>query len=296
MLHARGIKRQNEYMLHSLILALLVAEPKADLDITYAKPAGEELKMDVYSPALSPVGEKLPAVVVIHGGAWMSGKRQDMAAMAKELANRGVVAATIQYRLAPKYQWPAMLDDAQTAVRYLRANSAKYNIDPKRIGATGASAGGHLALFLGATETRDKNAADYPKTSSKVKAVLDLFGPTDLTNATDFPPGPLTQYMAVTLFGKKPDDTQGALEAARTASPLYFLDKNAAPVFIIQGLADTLVKPNQSKALEAKLKTLKVPVEAVYIDQMGHELPLQKEPVKQAAERGLAWLIAQLKR
>src|SRR5512133_1631627 len=141
-------------MLRSFLLLLALQQPQPELNVEYAKIGDQSLHMDIYRPM--PATKPMAAVVVIHGGGWMSGKRQDMAGMATTLSQNGMFAATVSYRLAPKDKWPAMLDDVQTAVRYLRANSKKYNIDPNRIGAGGASAGGHLSLFLGLRDTRDK--------------------------------------------------------------------------------------------------------------------------------------------
>src|SRR5687768_5217391 len=133
-----------------MIAALLLLLPIHTVtpDVVYARVAGEELAMDIYQPAALS-REPRPAVVALHGGAWMSGTRKHMARICEAIAAQGMVAATASYRLAPKHKWPAMLDDAKASVRFLRANAAKYNLDPKRIGATGVSAGGHLALFLG---------------------------------------------------------------------------------------------------------------------------------------------------
>ena len=276
-------------MLLSLFLAL-IGEPKVDVDVVYSKVAGEELKMDIHSPAAAT--SPLPATVVIHGGAWMSGNRKDMSGNANELAKRGIVAATISYRLAPKHKWPGMVDDVQTAVRFLRANAAKYNIDPTRIGATGASAGGHLALFLGVTDTLDKKATEYPGFSSKVKAVLNIFGPTDLTDRTDFP-APIAGMLSLQVFGKKLEE---ATELAKMASPIFLVTKDDAPVFILQGLTDKLVNPHQSRILEAKLKEVGVRCESAYVEDMGHEVPMEKPQVKAAMERAVAWFIAELKK
>ncbi len=122
---------------------LVVAEEKAEVDykpdVTYATVDGEALKMDIASP--KGLDHPVPAIVVIHGGGWMAGKRQDMTGFAKQLAAHGYVAPTISYRFAPKHQFPAQIEDAKCAVRCLRAHAKELNIDPDRIGAVGLSAG-----------------------------------------------------------------------------------------------------------------------------------------------------------
>lgn len=273
----------------SLLLAAVLATTDPMLDVVYSKPAPEtELKMDIYRPEKA-IRQPSPCVVVIHGGAWMSGKRQDMTAFCTELAKRGVVAATVQYRLAPKFKWPAMLDDVQTAVRYLRANAAKYEIDPNRIGAMGASAGGHLSLFLGARETRDPKPTEFASTSSRVRAVFNIFGPVDMLN--DFPSTLDGLYLIV--LGKQRVD---AAEEIRSASPYYCLDASMCPVFTIHGDQDPLVPVKQANRLDEKLKELKRPHELRIIAGMAHEVPLKDAAKMKNFNDGLDWLIKELNR
>lgn len=267
-------------------LMLLALGPKVEPDVVYAKVGETELKMDLYYPSEA-VPKSNAAVIVIHGGAWISGDRKQMAQLAQYFASRGLFAASVQYRLAPKAVWPAMLDDVQTGVRFLRANATKYGFDPNRIGASGASAGGHLSLFLGTRDTRDGKGL-YSDQSSRVRAVFDIFGPTDMTR--DYPP--TVDALFAMVLGKPRKDADREI---RDASPLFFVDKKSAPVFIFQGLADPLVNPNQSRYLEAKYRELGIPVESTYVEGVGHELPVDKNSkVKQAVERGTDWLIKYL--
>lgn len=272
-------------MLRTLFLLLAFQRPAPDLNIEYAKVAETSLQMDVYRPA--PATHPTAAVVVIHGGAWMAGKRQDMAAMANGLAAKGVLAATVSYRLAPQFKWPAMLDDVQTAVRYLRSNARKYNIDPDRIGAAGASAGGHLALFLGLRDTRDPKPTLYPAVSSRASVVFDMFGPTDMTL---FPRS--FDSICPLLLGK---DRQNATAELKDSSPIQFVDKRSAPVFIYQGLADPLVDPKQSRLLEARYKALGLTVESAYIPGVGHEYKPGNAQCVDALARATRFLLKHLK-
>jgi len=248
-------------MIGLAILALGLG-PKVDMDVVYAKVGDTELKMDLHHPVSPGVG-KSPAVVVIHGGAWMAGARKDIESLAKAFAEEGFLAANVSYRLAPKHKWPAMLDDVQTAVRYLRHHAGKLKIDPKMIAATGASAGGHLSLFLGFTDTREANPKEFPKESSRVQAVLDLFGPTDMSQ--DYPKSADILYSIV--LGKPRDQAAAEIKAA---SPLNFVDAKSAPVYIIQGLNDAVVPSVQSVRLSEKLKKTGVVYESVMIDGFGH--------------------------
>ncbi|MCO5295434.1 MAG: alpha/beta hydrolase [Fimbriimonadaceae bacterium] len=271
-------------------LLLLLAPVVSDRGIVYSHAGGESLEMDIHRPAT--VEGALPCVVVIHGGSWIGGKREDMDALAKALAEKGLVAANITYRLAkaPQFhRWPAMLDDAQTAVRFLRANAAKYHVDPMRMGSAGASAGGHLALFLGCRDTRDPDPKEYPEVSSRVSAVLDLFGPTDMTQ--DYPRNVAIDFLYQTVLGKPRDKAEAEI---RDASPLLFIDKRSAPVFIVQGLVDPLVNPHQSQMLEAKLKEMGIGVEARYVEGMGHGGDPNDPKIGEAYAAGIDWIAKEL--
>lgn len=158
----------------SLVLTFLMGG--IDRDVVYSLPGGERLQMDIYHPqTLS--SEPKPAVLVIHGGAWVSGKRQDMATMCEALAQEGFLAATVSYRLAPKHKWPTMVEDVRTAVRYLRSRAAELKIDPNRLGAAGASAGGHLALLLGASDSPTRDLAEYKGSQARCKPSSTYLAP-----------------------------------------------------------------------------------------------------------------------
>jgi acetyl esterase/lipase len=272
----------------SIVLAVcMLRDDKVDVTLgTVYRVVGDvELKMDLYRPKAAE--GPLPAVVVIHGGAWVMGDRKDMEPVARAIAESGMLAANIQYRLAPRFKYPAFLDDAQAAVRYLRANAEGLGIDPKRIAAAGASAGGHIALMLGFTDTRDPAPADHPKESSRVRAVLNIFGPTDL--GQDFPPSvdPLFQM----VLGKPKAE---AAEEIKQGSPLTHLDAADAPVFTVHGTADAVVPIKQTERLSARLKELGVRHETVIIEGMGHDAggkdPDMQKRFRDALARGIAFL------
>jgi acetyl esterase/lipase len=216
----------------------------------------------------------------------MGGKRQDMAELCEAIAKRGLLATTVQYRLAPAFRWPAMLDDVQAAVRYLRHNAAKYNIDPNRIGAAGASAGGQLSLLLGSLETQGK-AEHFPGSSSRVSAVLNMFGPTDLSQ--DYPP--YLDMMFETVLGKKKAE---AAEIIRKASPVTHISKLSAPVFTIHGSADPLVPIMQSKRLDEALKKFGIFHDRREIAGMQHLIAKTNPECVAAVEAGLDFLVKHL--
>src|SRR6185369_11139495 len=126
----------------------------------------------------------LPAILCIHEGGFRAGKRESYDSQCIRLAERGYVAVTVSYRLAPKYPFPAAIHDVKAAVRWLRANAAKYHIDPERIGVTGGSAGGHLAQFLGVTaDVKEFEGDQNPGFASDVACVVNVYGPSDFTKS-----------------------------------------------------------------------------------------------------------------
>jgi acetyl esterase/lipase len=146
-------------------------------DVPYAVQAGaraeqQELQLDMEYPTKGT--SKRPAVVLFHGGGWVSGSRKTYTPYVKRRAEQGFVAAAVSYRLAPRHPYPAALHDAKAAVRWLRANAVKYSIDPEQVTAIGYSPGGSLALLLGATngEREWEGDGDHREQSSAVQAVV----------------------------------------------------------------------------------------------------------------------------
>jgi acetyl esterase/lipase len=229
------------------------AEVEITPDITYATVAGEELKFDLASP--KGLDHAAPAVVVIHGGGWSGGKRQDMAPFAKKLAEHGYVAPTISYRLAPKHRFPAQVEDVKAAVRYLRAHANELHIDPNRIGAMGASAGGHLSLLLGTMDSGDGMEGDGGNAgqSSKVQAVVNFVGPVNLImdKYTD------TQAQILDAFLGGPPAEK--VDDCRRASPLSYINAGDAPILSFYGTDDPLIPNDQAFQIAKALDDADVP-------------------------------------
>ena len=151
-------------------------------DITYCTNDGVALKMDVHYPHA--MSKPAPVAVYVHGGSWSSGSKSDSIGMTDvpELLARGYLVASVDYRYAPQWKFPAQIHDVKCAIRFLRANATRFNLDPNRIGAWGHSAGGHLVTLLGTTDTRDgfEGSREYADQSSRVQAVVDMCGRADL--------------------------------------------------------------------------------------------------------------------
>jgi acetyl esterase/lipase len=240
------------------------AKAKQERDIVYAKVGAAELKLDIDEP----VGgiEPRPAVVVLHGGAWRQGSKSDVRSIMPEFVRRGYVAVAPQYRLCPKDAFPAQVHDVKAAVRWIKSNSRKYRVDPDRIGAIGFSAGGHLALMLGLTGPNDglEGEVSAGAPDSRVKAVVNYFGPTDLA-AKDIPE--ICKPWVKDFLGGSPQDKP---EAAAKASPVTFVTKDDAPALTFQGTKDPLVPFNQAIKLADAMTTAGVPGRVELMIGAGH--------------------------
>ena len=231
-------------------------------DITYCTVGGVELKMDLYFP--ESMDGPWPAAVYVHGGAWQAGDKTAGAGYREvpELVAHGYLVASINYRLAPRYRFPAQIEDVKCAIRHLRAHAASYNLDPQRIGAWGSSAGGHLVALLGVTDPSDglEGHGGYPEQSSRVQAVVDLFGPADIRFGTD--PDPILER----VFGTS--DTSAPI--LQIASPVIYASADDPPFLILHGTEDPVVPPEQSQALYDALTAAGVPVTLVLVENAGH--------------------------
>lgn len=233
-------------------------------DIVYGKGGDEELKLDLSQPKDS--RQPAPCIVVIHGGAWRAGNKTAHDNLTWMFAERGYVSATIGYRFCPKHQFPAQIEDAKCAVRYLRARADAYGIDPKRIGAIGFSAGAHLSLMLGVMGKDDgfEGTGGWADRPSQVNAVVSYFGPTDFL-ADDIPE--VSKGLLKDFVGGTPQDKP---EANKQASPITYVTKGDAPILFFQGTKDPLVPHTQTYRMIESLTAAGVPARAEILVGAGH--------------------------
>ncbi|HEX4084318.1 MAG TPA: alpha/beta hydrolase [Chthoniobacteraceae bacterium] len=245
------------------------AGPRTVRDIPYVPNAGPRQRLDLYLP--EPMDHPVPLIVWIHGGGWHAGSKANCPA--RGFLPYGYAAASIEYRFSQDAPFPAQIEDCKAAIRWLRANAAKYDIDPTRIAAWGASAGGHLVALLGVTGTDTQfDTAANPGESSAVQCVVDYFGPTDFLHYGNVPEAKLdAPASAIEQLLGGPVSTHQAL--ARSASPVYFVSKTAAPFLIFQGDHDPLVPMQQSEELAAALKAAGVEATLKIIPGGGHGGP-----------------------
>ena len=254
-------------------------------DITYSTvPGYRPMLLDLYRPAGK---DARPLVIFLHGGSWTTGSKRasghfaDFPAVLASLAERGFVVASVEYRLSGEARFPAALNDIKAAIRFLRANAAKYGIDPNRVAVWGASAGAHLAAmtaFTGDDLDFSQPGIEHAEQSDRAQAFVGWYGPYDMSAVllqSTATPSPADAAVAIDVpgpsrfFGCRADGCPpGVIEQA---SPINFVDKNDPPTLLIHGSADTAVPASHSKALEERLKAAGVRSKLVIIDGVNHE-------------------------
>jgi acetyl esterase/lipase len=235
-------------------------------DVAYLAPGRKETA-DLYLPAKRAKDVRSPAVVIIHGGGWTGGDK----AAAREfnigtnLALKGYVAISINYVLAAKDKatWPQNLHDCMTAVRWLRKNADRLQIDPEHIGVIGGSAGGHLAAMVAVVDEKDglDPKGPYGEFSCRVQCAVPMYGPMDLTEHRD-----------ISMLGKT---REAAPELYRAASPVSYVRKSTPPILILHGTADKTVDVKQSELFAAALKKVGAVHELVIVEGAPHTFHLQ---------------------
>ena len=224
--------------------------------------------LDIYLPANAK--GKLPLVVFIHGGGWVSNdKYADMGYMPNTVAgmlNNGIAVASIDYRFAMEAVFPAILQDCNKAVSFLYDNADKYSLDKNKFALMGFSAGGHLASLMGTSQNNEVSNLYFPNTyrDFKYKAVVDFYGPIDLVllpgNEDEKSPEAL-------LIGATPLERP---DLAKAASPITYIDKNDPPFLIFHGEKDNIVSNKQSKLFSAWLKYYGVKNELTIVKDAPH--------------------------
>lgn len=228
-------------------------------------------QLDLYLPRIK-MTDKLPLVVWIHGGAWKQGDKRDSPCM--ELANHGFAAAAINYRFSMTDHFPAQIYDCKAAIRWLRAHAGEYMYDADNIGVWGASAGGHLVSMLGTTGGDPFFEGDLgnPEQSSKIQAVADWCGPTDLTTFNQEVMQPRfrqsePERFINELLGGTPEEKP---QLAREASPLFYVTPDDPPFLIVHSIEDPVVPFEQSNEFAKKLEAAGVKVKLIKVNSNNH--------------------------
>jgi acetyl esterase/lipase len=260
---------------------------RVERDLPYVTGGDPAQVLDLYLPEQASA-RPLPLIVHVHGGGWRSGSKAG-GPMAS-LVRQGYAAASVEYRFSNKALFPAQIQDCQAAVRWLRAHSAQYNLDPEHIGAWGGSAGGHLVALLGTTGGKKVFApiGGNEDQSDRVQAVCDFFGPTDFNTVMDqaaadptvknvfkfnTPSDPYSNLIGVHL------GTNKALSEA--VSPVHYVGKDNAPILILHGTADAMVPFAQSVEFADALRAAGVEATLLKVPNAGHGGPGFSTPAAQ---------------
>ena len=253
-------------------------------DIPYVPDGDDSQKLDLYLPK-TPAGRPLPLIVHIHGGGWRGGSKFPCPFLG--MVAQGYVVASVEYRFSQKALFPAQIQDCKAAIRWLRANSGRYGIDPEHVGVIGASAGGHLSALVGTTGGTMAFAplGGNEEQSDRVQAVCDIFGPTDF--------GTVMQQAAddqnvrnILKFNSSSDpysmligaSLEGNKAKTDAVSPVRYVSKDSPPILILHGTHDALVPFAQSEQLAAALKEEGVAVWLQALPGSGHGGPVFGKP------------------
>lgn len=249
-------------------------------DVVFGTGGGRDLTMHVVLPKAKR-DVPMPAYVWIHGGGWQGGTKEGGVGQVAPLVRNGFVGATIEYRLTGEAPFPAQIEDCKCAIRYLRAKSEEYNIDVDRIAVGGSSAGGHLAALVGTSggvKELEGNGG-WPDQSSRVQAVVDLYGPTDFKQFVtakgyeghNRPGSPESKLLGGGEVLANPD-------GIRRVNPITYVDQDDPPFLILHGTDDRTVPPNQSEAMHQVLQAAAVESKLHVIQGAGHGGPEFSKP------------------
>ena len=230
-------------------------------DLEYARPGGQPLLLDLYRPAGV---DQPPVVAYFHGGGWASGSRSDWAAeRAGAVAQHGVAVASVQYRLTGAAPFPAQIDDARSAITWLRGSATHLALDSRRVGAWGASAGGHLAALLGMCPSSGERAAD---------AVVTWFAPLDICSARARTP------LEAVAIGEPRENRVIVDEDNMTGDPLLQITSQAAPFHLFHGDRDQMINYTVASRFHDRLVAAGVPSQFTLLGGLGHEDPHFHQP------------------
>jgi len=213
--------------------------------------------MDLYIQSVA-VTRPLPIAIFVHGGGLTSGDKSDInPVFLNALASAGYAVASVNYRLAPQYKFPAQIEDLKCAITYIRDNAQRYGMNGTEMFAFGTSSGGELVALAALTGPHSAwDVGPYLNESSSLTAAVDMFGPANLTSFASY-------SEPQKVFG---DDQNNLV----LASPTHFVTANSPPILIIQGVNDTQVPESQSIQLYDELTAAGDQTQLILVQNMGH--------------------------
>lgn len=242
--------------------------------------ANVPMQMDILQPKTQ---QKKPAIVFVTGGGFINANKDNGLQLRMHLAEHGYVVGSINYRVAPTAQFPAPLEDVKAAIRYLKANADRFGIDPARVGIVGGSAGGYLTAMAGTTSgTKTFDKGENLQVTSDVKAAVDLYGLSDLTQiGADYSEDVQARHRSAgatealwvngsAVFGGRDGGILADKEAAEAANPIHYISRTSAPMLLMHGTADTVVSPSQTDLLFQALQQKGIPSERYLVKGAAH--------------------------
>ena len=274
------------------LLALLLftkiagAEERILKDIAYDKEHPSQI-LDFY-PAKTE--KPAPVMVHFHGGGWSGGTKNRVPAFLRQANSEGWLAVvSVEYRFTQVAPHPAQVDDCARAIQFVRTKAKEWDLDPKRIGVTGGSAGGHLSAYVALQDDEAKPDSKDPveQMSSRVSFAIPFAGPTDWNLLSTIKHGhPAYRQLIGYNPGTPADELSGKL--INDVSPLHFVSADDPPILIIHGDADKIVPVEHAKVLEAALKAKKVPTELFLVKNGNHGIAEAGHP--EAVKRVVAFM------
>lgn len=242
--------RSQPFVLLDVFRGIPTAPTRRVKTIEFAQPKGVPLNLNLYRP--SQVG-KYPAIVIIHGGGWQNGSPDNNAQFSQYMATQGYSVVSISYRLAPQHQFPAQLEDVRTAIAYIREHANELEVDVNRMALMGRSAGAHLAML-----------AAYEPDAPPIRAVINYYGPVNLTTGYQDPPNPDpidSRDLLRDLLGGTPAERP---ELYQQASPWNYVNRAVPPSLLIYGQRDHVVQSKFGRKLYEQLQ--KTGNQAVFLE------------------------------
>lgn len=257
-------------LLCALSLGALAQEPKVLKNIAYDDEHAAQA-LDVY---LAKTEEPAPVMIYIHGGGWRGGSKNRIPGfLSKANAEGWLAVVSVEYRFTDVAPHPAQVDDCARAIQFVRHNAEAWNINPKRIGVTGGSAGGHLSAYVALQDDEaDPDSEDeVARLSSRVSFAIPFAGPMDwgLLSTIDHRHPAYRQ-----LLGYEPGTPADQMDPAKKkdVSPLHFVSKDDPPIFIVHGDADVIVPIEHAQVLEKALKEAGVDVKTHIVKDGKHNV------------------------
>ena len=223
-------------------------------NVPFARVGGRVLKLDVFAPSEpAPDGARRPALLQIHGGAWVIGdKREQGIPLLKAVARDGWVGFNANYRLSPAATWPDHLVDIKRALAFIREHADEYGVDPDFVAVTGGSAGGHLATMVALTQNEARYQPGFEDADTSVQACVPFYGVYDFTNRAGTMPPQFRDWFLQPLIMKAFYDDEP--ERFRDASPLDNLRPDVPPFLVVHGDNDTLAPVADARTFVAALR------------------------------------------